>query len=289
MPILIAKLTFVIARLTESAEAILIRFFAPLAILTFIMGIFVNVETLYGNENPYQNMSFIHEGEFIMGSGPETGRQGYDYGVDEEPRHRVYLKAFYIDRYEVTIGEYKEYLSATGGEWPGDQNFPGEFPPEDYFNPPERDKYPVNYIGWVEADAYCRWRGKRLPTETEWEKAARGVDGRIWPSGGRFDPMDANVRETGNPWPTPVGSYPKDKSPFGLYDVVGNLSEWTSSHYLPYPGNKYDDGRYSTKTYVLKGGAFLLAAKHGRPASRSLAYPTYAHRMYGIRCAKDAP
>lgn len=257
--------------------------------LSIILGLlFWNVKGIYGDGDPFQNMAFIPEGEFIMGSeSPKDGRPGYDYGVDEEPRHKVYLKAFHIDRYEVTIGEFKEYLKATKKTWLGDQNFPDEFPPEVAFNPAEKDRYPVNYIDWYEADAYCRWRGKRLPAEAEWEKAARGGDGRVWPSGSQFDVHDANVRETGNTGTTPVGSYPNDKSPFGLYDVVGNLSEWTSSYYLPYPDNKYNDGRYTTNAYVLKGGNFLLDAKDGRPAVRSLAYPGYSHRMYGIRCAKD--
>ncbi|MDZ4383987.1 MAG: SUMF1/EgtB/PvdO family nonheme iron enzyme [Nitrospirota bacterium] len=205
-----------------------------------------------------EGMVLIPEGEFIMGAqSPEDGRPGFDYGVDEEPRHKVSLKAFYMDRYEVTIGEFKEYLKATGNQWVGDKNLPDQFPPEVLFDPPERDRFPVNYITWDEANAYCRWRGKRLPTESEWEKAARESDGRIWPTGGTFVPKNANVEETRNPWPVPVGSYPEDKSPFGLYDVVGNLSEWTSSYYLPYPGNKYDDGRYSDKIFVLRGGLFF--------------------------------
>ena len=236
-----------------------------------------------------EGMVFIPKGEFIMGAqSPDDGRPGFDYGVDEEPRHRVFLKAFYMDRYEVTIGEFKEYLKATGKQWVGDKNFPDQFPPEVLFAPSERDRFPVNYMTWDEADAYCRWRGKRLPTEFEWEKAARGDDGRIWPTAGPFDAKDANVVGSGNSWPAPVGSYPEDKSPFGLYDVVGNLSEWTSSYYLPYPGNKYDDGRYSDKLFVIRGGSFLLNAQDGRPAARSFDYSAYGHRMYGFRCAKDA-
>ena len=235
-------------------------------------------------------MVLIPAGEFIMGSGPEDGRFGYDYGVDEEPRHNVKVNAFHIDKYEVTIGEYKKYLATKGEEWVGDKTFLDEYPPEVFFNPPDRDNYPVNYMSWYDAAEYCKWKGKRLPSEEEWEKTARGTDGRKWPWGNEFDPAKTHVQENQPEWAAPVGSYPEDKSPYGVYDMGGNLSEWTSSYYLPYPGNKFDDGRYSKNVYVLKGGSFLLpGTSYGRPAARSLAYPAYAHRMFGIRCAKDIP
>lgn len=240
------------------------------------------------SQDDYANMVLIPEGEFIIGAGSEDGRPGFDYGVDEEPRHKVYIDAFYIDKYEVTIVEYKEFLRVTGGKWIGDPNFQEEYLPEKFFNPPDWDKYPINYMTWHDADAYCRWKGKRLPTEAEWEKAARGSDGRKWPWGNKFDPEKTHTEETSQGWTAPVGSHPEDKSPYGVYDMGGNLSEWTSSHYLPYPGNKFDDGRYSKNAYVLKGGPFLLPGRfHSRPAARSLAYPAYSHRMFGFRCAKD--
>ncbi|MBI5756432.1 MAG: SUMF1/EgtB/PvdO family nonheme iron enzyme [Nitrospirae bacterium] len=242
-------------------------------------------QTLQANMD---EMVLIPTGRFIMGSGQEDGEAGPDYGVDEEPRHEVYLKAYYIDKYEVTIGEYKKFLVATGGKWFGDTNFQEEYLPEKLFNPPSWDNYPVNYMSWYDADTYCRWKGKRLPTEAEWEKAARGTDGRKWPWGNKFDRQKALVEESSEGWTAPVGSHPEDKSPYGLYDVAGNLSEWTSSFYLPYPGNKINDGRYSENAYVLKGGSFLYFGKmYGRPAARSFAYPAYNHRMFGIRCAKD--
>jgi len=236
-------------------------------------------------------MVLIPGGEFIMGSdSQEDGKPGYDYGVDEEPRHKVYLKPFYIDKYEVAIGEYRGFLKATGREWFGDSDIPEGYLPELSYNLPDIDQYPANYISWHDADDYCRWKGKRLPTEAEWEKAARGTDGRRWPWGDRFVPLNTQVEENKPTWTTPVGSHPEDKSPYGVYDMGGNVSEWTASHYLPHPGNKYDDGRYSKNVYVLKGGSFLLPGRlYGRGASRSLAYPAYNHRMYGIRCARDAP
>ena len=236
------------------------------------------------------DMALIPAGDFIMGTGPETGKAGEDYGVDEEPRHKVYLKAFYIDRYEVTIRQYKEYLSATGRTWVGDSDFPDQYPLEIYFNPAERDKYPVNYVSWNDANAFCQWKGERLPTEEEWEKAARGTDGRTFSWGNLYDPIKANTEDADIGGLAPAGSFPQDRSPFGLYDVSGNLLEWTSSHYLPYEGSTLKDGRWTTNAYVLKGGSFLLPGKlFARPARRSIAYPGYAHRMHGFRCAKDVP
>ena len=238
-------------------------------------------------------MILIPAGEFIMGSNPvDDGRRGFGHGVDEEPRHKVKLDAFYIDQYEVTIEEYREFLDATGREWYGDAEDESRYsslPVERDFNIPDSGRHPVNYIAWNDAYDFCRWKGKRLPTEFEWEKAARGTDGRKWPWGNEFDKTKANVEENSLRRTAAIGNYPEDKSPFGLYDVSGNVSEWTSSHYLPYPGNTFDDGMYSKNVYVLKGGSFLLPGRlYGRPAARSLAFPAYNHRMYGIRCAKDA-
>ncbi|MBI5756484.1 MAG: SUMF1/EgtB/PvdO family nonheme iron enzyme [Nitrospirae bacterium] len=265
----------------------MVRVFLILALLVGLLMAF----PLPGISSPISqgdDMALIPEGYFIMGTGPETGKAGEDYGVDEEPRHKIYIREFYIDRYEVTIGQYKKYLKATGLTWVGDTDFPDEYPPEVVFNPPQRDKYPVNYMSWNDANEFCHWKVKRLPTEEEWEKAARGTDGTTYPWGNEFDPQKTNSEDAGIKGPAPVGSFPEDKSPFGLYDVSGNLMEWTSSHYLPYEGNTLKDGRWTTNAYVLKGGSFLLPGKlFARPARRSIAYPGYAHRMFGFRCVKD--
>ncbi len=239
---------------------------------------------------PNNDMVLIPEGNFIMGTGAETGNAGEDYGVDEEPRHVVYLKAFYINRFEVTIREYKKFLKATNQKWAGATEFTDRYPPEVFFDPEKIDKYPVDRISWNDADAFCRWKGIRLPTEGEWEKAARGIDGRTYSWGNLYDAQKANTEDAGIGWSAPVGSFPEDRSPFGLYDVSGNLLEWTSSHYLPYKGNQLKDGRWSAHSYVLRGGSFLLPGKlFGRPAHRSTAYSGYAHRAFGFRCARDAP
>ena len=239
--------------------------------------------------NVDNEMILIQGGKFIAGSDSTTdGKRGVDYGVSEEPRHEVYLKAFYIDKYEVTIGEFREYLNISLREWIGDIRLPLEMPL--IYSEPERlNRHPANYVPWPDANDYCRWKGKRLPSEYEWEKAARGKDGRKWPWGKEYEIGMAHTREAGTRHTAPVGSYPEDISPYGLYDMVGNVHEWTSSHFLSYPGNTINDGRYSKDIYALKGGSFLLTAPlFARPAARSFSRPDYNHRTYGFRCAKDA-
>lgn len=260
--------------------------------LVFLLPIF-QIPPLAGVNGPETGeetgeVVLVPSGSFVMGTGPGPGKEGVDYGVDEVPRHEVYLNAFYIDRYEVTIGEFREYLKATGNLWEGGEGLPPHMV-SGILETPGAEQYPIQYVTWGDAGGYCRWKGKRLPTEAEWEKAARGTDGKIWPWGNTFDAEGANTEESGIGGPAPVGSFPKDQSPFGLYDVAGNMSEWTQSSYLPYPRSPIEkDGRWSRGNYVLKGGSFLLSGRlHGRPAARSLAFPGYAHRMYGFRCARD--
>lgn len=237
---------------------------------------------------PQEGMVYVPSGKFIMGSGPEDGRAGYDYGVDEEPRHEVDLKGFYIDVRETTIGEYRIFLRATGRGWIGDRSFSALYPD---LSPGEEaliQDYPVTYVTWHDADAYCRWKGKRLPAEEEWEKAARGAQGLRYPWGDSYgtkevDPLKDNVLSF-----RPAGSVPYDRSPYGALSMAGNVAEWTASHYLPYPGNRLNDGRWSDFNYVVRGGSFILNGPFdARPAVRSFAYPDFDHRAIGFRCAKD--
>ena len=122
---------------------------------------------------PAENMVRIPAGPFIMGSDETDGIIGIDVGVDETPRHRVTLPSFDIDRYEVTNGEYQEFIRATGHRVPSEPRFPQYFEWKNGKVPNGQEDYPVSYIDFEDADAYCKWRGKRLPTEEEWEKGAR--------------------------------------------------------------------------------------------------------------------
>jgi formylglycine-generating enzyme required for sulfatase activity len=184
----------------------------------------------------------IPSGDFIMGS--NSGRD------DESPQHLVYLDAFGIDRYEVTNIQYQRFLLASKRTAP--QYWRGNG------YPLGQEDYPVVGVRWDDADAYCKWAGKRLPTEAEWEKACRGTDGRIYPWGDTWDPHRANVdvspgtlnptasdtlwdaaweilRATptgpGVPGLQPVGSHLEGVSPYGVMDMVGSASEWVADWY----------------------------------------------------------
>jgi formylglycine-generating enzyme required for sulfatase activity len=222
-------------------------------------------------------MVLVPAGEFMMGD-----NQGSD---DEKPAHRVHLDAFYMDKYEVTVGQYAKFLEATGLE-----------PPTEWatMNKSQHQKRPVVYVDWSDANTYCRWAGKRLPTEAEWEKAARGTDGRMYPWGN--DPPDrlrANYgKEKWNDHQAlvPVGTLHDGKSPYGIYDMAGNVWEWTSDWY---DKNAYKNssaqnpkGAVSGEYKVLRGGSWYFNPQYLRSAFRNLNKPTNRINVIGFRCAK---
>ncbi len=242
-------------------------------------------------EKSPEGMILIPAGPFVMGSSEKDGRVGLDVGVDEVPVHRVKLPAFRIDRYEVTVAEYQAFLRATGRKPPGDPKFPDIYPwKETGGPPPEIARHPVIYVDWSDADAYCRWAGKRLPTEPEWEKAARGTDGRWWPWGNAIDPKRANVQQTEFGGTAEVGRFEGDRSPYGVQDMAGNVAEWTASWYQPYPGSTLVRQTFGEKLRVIRGGAWVLNAHpYSRASHRSMAQkPEKRHRAIGFRCAMDA-
>ena len=154
------------------------------------------------------SLVLVPAGEFTMGS--PTG------DPDERPAHQVYLDAFSIDRYEVSVGQYAAFLQEVGGH-----------PPSDWktINRPSNQKRPVANVDWADAAAYCKWAGKRLPTEAEWEKAARGTDGRLYPWGNEAPtPIHANYGQTGSNnhgASVPVGTLEEGKSPYGIMTWLG--------------------------------------------------------------------
>ena len=189
-----------------------------------------------------------------------------DIYADEHKKQTVTRPAFYIDRLEVTNEHYSRFVGAGRGK---SSRF-GRYP---QLNAP---KQPVVGIGWDDAEAYCRWSEKRLPTEEEWEKAARGTDGRIWPWGNEPDEKAFNGKAAEYSAPVAVGSFPRGDSPYGVADMAGNVWEMTSSTW-----------RGDAKT--MRGGSYLNRLAEVRVTVRWAANdPNRGTNWLGFRCAVDA-
>ncbi len=231
-------------------------------------------------------MRLVPAGEFTMGSAMND---------DEKPPHKVMLSDFYMDVYEVTNAAYKRCVDADGCI-PPTQSDSGTR--SVYYGHSEFDEYPVIYVNWNMAKTYCEWRDARLPTEAEWEKAARGPstgsgDGRTYPWGEDISCDKANyvfcAVDT-----TKVGVYESGKSPYGMYDMAGNVGEWVSSWYQPYP---YDanDGRENLTApeffaeKVTRGGSWYSYFIYTRSAFRLWIPPDFTDYGVGIRCARSLP
>jgi iron(II)-dependent oxidoreductase len=242
----------------------------------------------YGPGYPPEGMVLVPGGTFLLGSRGDEGRVGFEVGVDEMPQHPVQLRPFFIDRHEVTTSQYQRFIEATGRPSPADPHDVWYYSWVDGKPPAGQEDHPVCYVNWAEADAYCRWAGKRLPTEAEWEKAARGDDGRVWPWGNVFDPERCNTVEAGLLWSTPVGSFPEGASPYGVMDLCGNVAEWTASWYEGYPGSTLSRRAFGKQMRVARGGAWVLTAEPwSRAANRNLSQPPgLRHRSLGFRCVK---
>lgn len=226
-----------------------------------------------------ETMVFIPAGNFLQGSDTRLD--------DEGPIHNVYIEDYYIDKYEVTNTQYERFVRATEHRKPV-YWVTGTYPKKKVF-------HPVIFVDWFDAKAYCKWAEKRLPTESEWEKAARGTDGRNFPWGDDFVEEKANVPDLGMGGTMSVGSFVGGKSPYGLYDMTGNVWEWTSTWYKPYPGS--NDAKtntfYGEKNKILKGGSWFdcFFYKCGLSAytfNRSHFAPDVKNNTFGFRCAKSA-
>jgi formylglycine-generating enzyme required for sulfatase activity len=241
--------------------------------------------------NDLGEMIRIPAGVFVMGSN--------DGPADERPQHRVEVAEFFIDRTKVTNASFALFLNAIGPEGPkGEIYFDiddsdarvhrrnGEWTADAGF-----ENNPVVEASWYGAVAFCRWAGKRLPTEAEWEKAARGTDGRKYPWGD--EAPDRTRAHFGAGWNElkPVGSFPNGASPYRLLDAAGNGWEWVSSAYRPYPYNLRDGREDLNKDMVrtTRGGGHdarseeLTATHRGRHVSRN---PHGGHHNIGFRCAR---
>jgi len=207
-------------------------------------------------------------------------------GFDEQPIKTIHLEPYTIDKYEVTNRQYEMFVAATGHRKAG--------PPSRYAKNMARMRgvnQPVVYVSWDDAEAYCKWKGKRLPTEAEWEKAMRGTDKRLWPWGNEINPLASNwaVAKDGYDVTAPVGSFTRDISPFGVADGAGNVIEWVADWYGE---NAYDDpvdrdpkgpefGTYK----VLRGGGYTTSGTDVRVTSRNKMVPDFRDETIGFRCA----
>jgi formylglycine-generating enzyme required for sulfatase activity len=240
-------------------------------------------------------MVLVPAGPFTMGTNLDRA------DVQDKPQHAMNLPAYYIDKYLVTNAQYARFVAATGHR-----------PPLNWKNgliPQGELMHPVTMVTWYDAKAYAEWAHKRLPTEAEFEKAGRGTDGRRWPWGNKMEPDRLNTYyNVGSA--SKVDAYPRGASPYGVYDLAGNVDEWTADDFLPYPGSdapeelfkgkvsvvssgedralKISDQKTVNHNYkVLRGGSWK-----GDPFSTSLfhrnyAFANHASDFYGFRCASD--
>ena len=221
-------------------------------------------------------MVYVPAGEFSMGS-----NDGYD---DEQPVHTVYLDAYWIDQTEVTNALYERCVEDGVCNTPGEH---GSDTRASYYGNPTYADYPVIYVNWYQAEEYCQWAGRELPTEAQWEKAARGTDGRTYPWGNATPTSDlvnfnSNIGDT-----TEVGSYPDGASPYGALDMAGNVWEWVADWQGDYPSGMVSNpmGPASGEYRVLRGGSWDNNEGLIRSADRDGDYPSCANRNNGFRCA----
>lgn len=239
----------------------------------------------------------IPAGPFTMGTNNERADS------QDKPAHIVKLPTYWMDKYLVTNAQYARFVAATSHRPPLSWK-DGKVPQGELMRP-------VTMVSWYDAVAYAKWAGKRLPTEAEWEKAARGTDNRRWPWGDKMEPSRLNTYYTVGS-ATNVNAYPNGASPYGLLDMAGNVDEWTADDFAPYPGADASDEIYKAKLpaltseedkqmkvidmvpvaakgkyKVLRGGSwkgdpFSTASYHRKPDLAN-----YASDFYGFRCVSD--
>lgn len=237
----------------------------------------------------------IPSGPFIMGTDSQQSNE------QNHPQHTVGLGAYKIDKYPVTNAQYARFVAATGHR-----------PPSHWAQgkiPAGKELHPVTLVSWHDAQAYAKWAGKRLPTEAEWEKAARGTDGRRWPWGNAMEPSRLNTYyNVGST--TKVTVYPQGASPYGVMDMAGNVSEWTADDFKPYPGSDAPADLFKAKAgvvssaadrsmkvidlvttdavyKVMRGGSWKSDPFSTATYHRNYSLPHYASDFYGFRCAQD--
>jgi gamma-glutamyl hercynylcysteine S-oxide synthase len=245
------------------------------------------------------SMVQIPAGAFLMGTNSERA------DPQDKPQHKVQLPAYWMDKYLVTNAQYARFVAQTGHRPPSSW--------KDGKIPKGEEMHPVTMVNWYDAQAYAKWAGKRLPTEEEWEKAARGTDGRRWPWGDKMESGRLNTYyNVGSA--TDVNAYPTGASPYGVLDMAGNVEEWTDDDFAPYPGGNAPMELFQGKVPMLtsekdkqmkvvdmvpvnakgkyktlrggswKGDPFSTSTYHRTPD-----WANYASDFYGFRCASSAP
>ncbi len=236
-------------------------------------------KTLVGDDG--REMVQISEGPFVMGS------RDNDSDPDEKPEHQVYLKAYFFDKNEVTQYAYDRFAKMTKRAKRKIEVF--EDDPAKLLKP----EHPMIAVTWEDAEAYCKWAGKRLPTEAEWEKAARGEGKRRYPWGDEFVVGYANIdgNEDAFRYLAPPGSFESGRSPYGIYDMTGNVGEWVSDFYDEnyYRKSPYRDpkGPEQGDQHVIRGGSWRETKRNVRASKRFQAKPWRHDVTVGFRCAKD--
>jgi len=283
---------------------------------------------IVGNDGA--EMVLVPAGEFAMGSDAdeiEALLRQYS-GLrrerlrDEIPKHRVFLEAFYIDKYEVTNARFQQFVQATGYRTDPERDGGGSVYQNGKWEPLNTGEtwrtplgpgssleglaeHPVVQVTWRDARAYCKWAGKRLPTEAEWEKAARGTEGLVYPWGQQFDGKrlnfcDRNCDSSGKDssvdddyrFSAPVGHYAAGKSPYGVYDMAGNVWEWMEDgydeNYYQHSPDRNPPGPAPDSRVVLRGGSWRSGAASARASRRAGEIPGFRNSDVGLRCAKSS-
>ena len=245
----------------------------------------------------HEDMVTIPAGTFMMGSDKKIDRNAYPA---EFPQRKVYLDAYEIDKYEVTTVQFLKFVLATNRAPLIDWQYDGGNFQETMAS------HPVMHVSWFDAEAYCAWAGKRLPTSAEWEKAARGEDGRIYPWGNEPAGLSrANFGRTGLSGPVrdrperlllyppiiSVDKYENAVSPYGVFQMAGNVAEWTADWYDPSYYKKAPDrnpkGPEKGTQKAFRGGGWIDSTPSVRPAQRNGTEPNTKMNWLGFRCARD--
>lgn len=230
--------------------------------------------TIQTKTNPKDGaaMVYVPAGTFTMGS-TDSDSQARS---DEKPAHQVDLDGYWIYKNDVTVGEYKNFCAATNTKMP---YLAAGF---------SADNQPIVNVSWNDAEAYCTWAGTTLPSEAQWEKAARGTDGRIYPWGNEFDKSKCWTEESGATHTAPVGSFPDGASPYGCLDMTGNVWQWCSDRYGE---DYYANSLFSNPTgpdnggdRVLRGGSWRRQSNRSRSAARLSGGQLCLGNSTGFRC-----